>query len=119
MIVKNGNGNGNGKTKSNSKPLKIYLADPVHQFIESSDIWTIPLNVLTIASYAKAAFGEKIDVKVLIIALKWGSLDVQSPKIKILLGINNKIATTIGTIIEIEMIKFLYRFSFFILTSIF
>ena len=68
MIVKNGNGN--GKTKSNSKPLKIYLADPVHQFIESSDIWTIPLNVLTIASYAKAAFGEKIDVKVLMTALK-------------------------------------------------
>ena len=60
MIIKNGN----GKTKLNNKPLKIYLVDPVHQFIESSDIWTIPLNVLTIASYAKAALGEKIDVKV-------------------------------------------------------
>ena len=48
-----------------------------------------------------------MDVKVLMTALKWGSLDVQSPNIIILLGINNNKATTIGTIIETEIIKFL------------
>ena len=47
------------------------------------------------------------DVKVLMTALKWGRLDVQSPNIIILLGINNNKATTIGTIIETEIIKFL------------
>ena len=60
MIMKNGN----GSMKLNGRTLRIYLVDPVHQFIESSDIWTIPLNVLTIASYAKAAFGNQVDIRV-------------------------------------------------------
>lgn len=58
-------------TKSNStywggkrRILQIYLADPVHNFVQSRDIWTIPLNVLTIASYAKAAFGDQVRIQV-------------------------------------------------------
>lgn len=46
------------------RPLKIYLCDPVHNFVPTWDIWTIPLNVLTIASYAKAAFGSEVDIKI-------------------------------------------------------
>lgn len=45
------------------KPLLIYLADPVHNFIKSCDNWFIPLGVLNVASYIKSAFGDKINVR--------------------------------------------------------
>ena len=43
-------------------PLRIFLADPVHDFVQSRDIWTIPLNILNIAAYVKAAFGERVEI---------------------------------------------------------
>ena len=49
--------------RPHKKPLLIYLADPVHNYIKSRDNWFIPLNILYIASYAKAVFGEKVDIK--------------------------------------------------------
>ena len=48
---------------SSGRPLRIYLIDPVHNFVQSRDIWTIPLNILTIASYTKAAFGDQVDIR--------------------------------------------------------
>lgn len=51
-------------SENKSDVLRIYLADPVHNFVPSSDIWTIPLNVLTIAEYTKAAFGGRVDISV-------------------------------------------------------
>jgi len=48
---------------ANTNQLIIYLIDPVHNYISSRDIWTIPLNILTIGSYIKAAFNDKINVK--------------------------------------------------------
>ena len=56
--------NTNGAAHSADRPLNIILIDPVHNYVETFDIWTIPLNVLTIASYAKEAFGDQIDLQV-------------------------------------------------------
>lgn len=47
------------------RPIKIYLADPVHTYIASGDTHRfIPLNVLFIAGYTKAFFGPKVDIHV-------------------------------------------------------
>ncbi|MBI5570689.1 MAG: cobalamin B12-binding domain-containing protein [Desulfomonile tiedjei] len=47
------------------RPVRIYLADPVHTYIGSGDTHRfLPLNVLYIAGYAKAVFGSKVDIHV-------------------------------------------------------
>lgn len=56
------------KTKNQKEiktPVKVYLADPVHTYIGSGDTHRfIPLNVLYIAAYAKAALGPSADIHV-------------------------------------------------------
>jgi len=47
----------------NTKKLSIHLVDPVHNYISSRDIWTIPLNILTIGSYISEEFKSKITIK--------------------------------------------------------
>jgi len=46
------------------RPLKVYLADLVHNFIQSMDNWMVPLSALLIASYTKAALGEQVEILV-------------------------------------------------------
>ena len=46
------------------KKLSIYLGDFVHNFITGRDIWTIPLNVASIAAYTDKFFKEWIKVKI-------------------------------------------------------
>jgi len=44
--------------------VRIYLADPIHNYIKSRDNWMIPLNALYIASYTKMNFGDQVDIKI-------------------------------------------------------
>lgn len=46
------------------KRCLIYLADPIHNYISSRDNWMIPLNALSISSYTKSIFGDKVDIRV-------------------------------------------------------
>ena len=50
------------KSKNTQKKLVIYLGDPVHNLINSRDIWTIPLNICNISSYSKSFFGDQIEI---------------------------------------------------------
>ena len=43
-------------------PLVVYLADPIHNYINSRDIWNAPLNVGTVAAYIKKALGDRVEV---------------------------------------------------------
>jgi len=52
------------KSSIKRKALNIYLVDPVHNYISSRDIWTIPLNILTIASYTKEKFNEQVKIDI-------------------------------------------------------
>lgn len=45
------------------RPCKIYLVDPVHNYVNGRDIWTIPLNVGTIAAYAQDVFGDAVEFR--------------------------------------------------------
>lgn len=44
-------------------PAKIYLVDPIHNYIGSKDNWMIPLNVLNLAACAKEKFGDAVDIR--------------------------------------------------------
>ena len=44
-------------------PVKIYLIDPVHNYIGSTDNWMIPLNVLNLTACAKERFGSDVDIR--------------------------------------------------------
>jgi len=57
-------GENSSRLSINKRKLLIYLADPVHNYILSRDIWTIPLNVLTIASYTMAKFKNNVEIKI-------------------------------------------------------
>jgi len=54
----------NKQKMSLKKPLVIYLADMVHNFIPIRDNWMIPLSALLIASYTKAAFKDLVEIRV-------------------------------------------------------
>ncbi|MFC1952764.1 B12-binding domain-containing radical SAM protein [Chloroflexota bacterium] len=41
--------------------LTIYLGDPVHNFIPSTDIWTVPLNICNIASYVNSFYANQVE----------------------------------------------------------
>ncbi len=43
--------------------LRVYLADLVHNFVGSRDIWTVPLSVCDIAAYAIPHVGEQADFR--------------------------------------------------------
>jgi radical SAM superfamily enzyme YgiQ (UPF0313 family) len=43
--------------------IKIYLADLVHNYMNSNDIWMIPLNVASIAAYALKNFPDDVEIK--------------------------------------------------------
>ena len=45
-----------------NKNIIIYLGDPVHNFISSRDIWTIPLNICNIASYVKSFYDDHVEI---------------------------------------------------------
>jgi radical SAM superfamily enzyme YgiQ (UPF0313 family) len=44
-------------------PVKIFLIDPVHNYIASKDNWMIPLNVLNLSACAKEQFGNDVDIR--------------------------------------------------------
>ncbi|WP_419786127.1 B12-binding domain-containing radical SAM protein [Pseudodesulfovibrio sp.] len=44
-------------------PVKIYLTDPIHNYIGSKDNWMIPLNVLNLSACAKEQFGDDVDIR--------------------------------------------------------
>lgn len=45
------------------KKLTIYLGDPVHNFIPSRDIWTVPLNICGIASYVNSFYEDQVEFR--------------------------------------------------------
>ena len=52
----------NENVKKKKKRLIIYLGDPVHNFIPSRDIWTIPLNICNIASCVKPFYSNQVEI---------------------------------------------------------
>lgn len=44
--------------------LLIYLGDFVHNYIDSRDIWTIPLNIADIAAYTNKFFHNQVVIKI-------------------------------------------------------
>lgn len=48
-------------TTAPQRKLKIFLADPVHTFVNSRDIWVAPLNIGTVAAYTKAKLGDAVE----------------------------------------------------------
>lgn len=49
------------QTTAPRRTLKIFLADPVHTFVNSRDIWVAPLNIGTVAAYAKDRLGDAVE----------------------------------------------------------
>src|SRR3990172_328339 len=43
--------------------LTVYLGDPVHNFVPSNDIWTVPLNICDIAAYVNSFYKDRVDFR--------------------------------------------------------
>ncbi|WP_193186420.1 B12-binding domain-containing radical SAM protein [Nisaea sediminum] len=48
--------------RSDRKPVLIYLADPIHTYIQTKSSWFIPLSVLNIQAYLESKFGSSVEV---------------------------------------------------------
>ena len=65
------------------KPVKIYLADLAHNYVNSRDIWTVPLGAATISAYCKKFLTDKVDIQLFkfpdkLIEARFGSCQKES-----------------------------------------